>query len=163
MALTRSPLPLLVSVCSICLDAYIAHLTTAFYFYVTLCRTVGYANYNHMYNLADGISETSQGPFQNSSSSLPDSLNWDDWTTFRHINGVTVYQQQEPNSKEATYMVSASVHATPEDCLKVCSPPCCPAMHYFSSTVALCLCSRPTSASEQCAACAMPCLKGLQD
>ena len=46
-------------------------------------------------------------------------INWDDVTTFRHVNGVTVYEQQEPDSKIATYMVSASVHATPEACLKV--------------------------------------------
>lgn len=46
-------------------------------------------------------------------------INWDNATTFRHVNGVTVYQQQEPDSKIATYMVSASVHATPEACLKV--------------------------------------------
>ena len=68
------------------------------------------------------MSEISQEPFHATSSALPDNLNWDDWTTFRHKNGVTVYQQQEPDSKEATYMVSASVHATPEDCLKVSFP-----------------------------------------
>lgn len=63
------------------------------------------------------MSEASQEPFRYPSNA--DNLNWDDSTTFRHVNGVTVYEQQEPDSKEATYMVSASVHATPEDCLKV--------------------------------------------
>lgn len=63
------------------------------------------------------MSEHIQEPFRHPSSA--DSLNWDDSTTFRHVNGVTVYEQQEPDSKEATYMVSASVHATPEDCHNV--------------------------------------------
>ena len=144
MALTRSPLPLLVRACIICLDAYVVRVpTTAVYFCLTPCQEDSYANQNNMYYLVDGLSEISQEPFQNSSSTLPDSLNWDDWTTSRHINGVTVYQQQEPDSKEATYMVSASVHATPEDCLKVGSSPCCPGMHHFNSTAALYLYSVP--------------------
>ena len=67
---------------------------------------------------ADNNSETSYDPHRYPSSSQ--NLNWDDSTTFRHNNGVTVYEQKEPDSKEATYMVSASVHASPEDCLKVC-------------------------------------------
>ena len=64
---------------------------------------------------ADGASETSHEALRYNSTNW----NWDDSPTFRHVNGVTVYEQQEPDSKEATYMVSASVHASPEDCLKV--------------------------------------------
>jgi len=67
--------------------------------------------------IADGVSETSHDPNRYPSSSQ--NLNWDDSTTFRHVNGITVYEQQEPDSKQSTYMVSASVHASPEDCLKV--------------------------------------------
>ncbi|KAL3133701.1 hypothetical protein ABBQ32_008199 [Trebouxia sp. C0010 RCD-2024] len=67
---------------------------------------------------ADGMSEVCQPPSSIPSSRVPETLNWDEYTTSRHVNGVTVYQQQEPDSKEATYMVSACVHATPEDCLK---------------------------------------------
>ena len=66
---------------------------------------------------ADNVSETSYDPNRYPSGSQ--NLNWDDSTTFRHVNGVTVYEQQEPDSKQSTYMVSASVHASPEDCLKV--------------------------------------------
>ncbi|DBA69003.1 TPA: hypothetical protein ACH3X2_013170 [Trebouxia sp. C0005] len=65
---------------------------------------------------ADNISETSHDHHRYPSGSQ--NLNWDDSTTFRHVNGVTVYEQQEPDSKHSTYMVSASVHASPEDCLK---------------------------------------------
>ena len=74
------------------------------------------------------MSETSQQPFHNPSSTCSDSLNWDECTTYRRVNGVTVHEQREPDSKEATYMVSASVHATPEDCLKVRSPKHCNSM-----------------------------------
>ena len=71
----------------------------------------------------DGMSEElGQQPTSIPSSTAPDTLNWDEYTTYRHVNGVTVYQQQEPDSREATYMVSACMHATPEDCLKVGSP-----------------------------------------
>lgn len=83
------------------------------YFHTTVCNI-------------DGMSEVCQPPSSIPSSTAPETLNWDEYTTFRHVNGVTVYQQQEPDSKEATYMVSACVHATPEDCLKVGSPWCPP-------------------------------------
>lgn len=83
----------------------------------------------------DGMSDLSQQPSRIPSSTASDALNWDECTTFRHVNGVTVYQQQEPDSKEATYMVSACVHANPEDCLKVGSPLRCPALHPASSTL----------------------------
>lgn len=79
---------------------------------------------------ADNVSEISYDPNRYPSGSQ--NLNWDDSTTFRHVNGVTVYEQQEPDSKQSTYMVSASVHASPEDCLKVWtnnSPTSCSLLH----------------------------------
>ena len=70
---------------------------------------------------ADGLSDSSHETVRYPNANQ--NLNWDDSTTFRHVNGVTVYEQQEPDSKHATYMVSAAVHASPEDCMKVCHRP----------------------------------------